>query len=327
MDTEYHRAQASPERFCGLFLDPTNHTHDEFQKAFGPETADSVFRSLYRTSRDDRHYRQIVPEKILCDRDAKKYAFRLRDDRIIETVCIRRRTGTTICLSTQVGCAVRCRFCRSGRQGLIRNLRASEIVQQLLFADEGVNRIVFMGVGEPLHNYDEVIRSIRILRDRKGLNFPTDGISISTVGPVGPLASLREEHLKIQLVLSLHATDQATRDYLVPGMAGYAINEVVSMAMDYGRRHGRTIEIAYLVLPGVNDRTEDLDRLIRWFSGKDVVVNLMRYNGEPSADFKAAPRKSLEGFRSRLESNEVRATIRKSMGNSIEAACGQLAIR
>ena len=327
MNSRVRNGQNPRQRLVDLFLVPTNYTHDCFAEAFGPEIADDVFRCLYRTGKSDRKYRQIVQLKRLKDNFTSKYVFRLYDYHQIETVCIRRKTGTTICLSTQVGCSVKCRFCKSGERGFIRNLSASEIVQQFLFVEENVNRIVFMGIGEPLNNYDDVIKSIRILRDRKGGNFPTDGITVSTVGPVEKLALLREEHLKIQIALSLHATDQQTRDYLVPGMAKYNMGEVLSQVMKYGKRHNRTVTIAYLLLPGINDRNADLERLGRWFSGKNAVINLLKYNGAISNEFRTATREHLMKIKNRLEADNVRVTLRESMGNSIDAACGQLVIK
>lgn len=150
-------------------------------------------------------------------------------------------------------------FCASGKNGFIRNLTPSEIVQQVVLVSGKVNRIVFMGMGEPLFNYDNVIKAIHILRDRKGLNFPTDGITISTSGPLPQMKKIREEHLKIQLTLSLHATNQRTRNYIMPHMKGYDIEEVVQSTLSYSERHNRTVTIAYLLIPGLNDRLSDVN--------------------------------------------------------------------
>ena len=306
------------------FLEPTNYPYNEFANVFGCEIADGVFRNLYNFKKDQSIYRQLIPITRESFGNASKYVFRLFDGHEIETVCIGRRTGITLCVSTQVGCSIGCRFCKSGEKGFFRNLTASEIVQQFLFIDEEVNRIVFMGIGEPLNNYDEVVKSIHILRERKGLNFATDGMTISTVGPINRLQMLREEHLKIQLTLSLHATNQETRDYLVPGMSGYSINEVVSQCMEYGRRHQRKVAFAYLVLPGINDKNTDIMKLCTWFSRKNVIVNLMKYNGKVARGIRAASTVEMERIKRILEANNVQVTIRDSMGESINAACGQL---
>jgi len=324
MSTRIRTTIDKSQQLCKFFLEPTEYPYTEFVDAFGCEIADEVFRGLYKSKKNQFPYRQLIPIKKLTFGNTSKYVFRVFDGHEIETVCIGRRTGITICISTQVGCSVRCRFCRSGEKGFFRNLTASEIVQQFLFVDEDVNRIVFMGIGEPLNNYDEVIKSIHILRDRKGVDFATDGITISTVGPIGKLLALREEHLKIQLALSLHATDQETRDYLVPGMSRYPINEVVSQGMEYGRRHNRKVAFAYLVLPGINDKNSDIMKLCQWFSRKNAIVNLMRFNGKAMKDIKIVTKTEMRRIKQILEASNVQVTVRDSMGESIEAACGQL---
>jgi 23S rRNA (adenine2503-C2)-methyltransferase len=231
-----------------IINDPFGFTRDEIGGVLGECDARALYLSLYGHTSSAKN-RAIWIKDTLRDGDTKKYLYELTDNECIETVCIKRRTGMTACVSVQAGCPVQCVFCESGRKGLIRNLTASEIVQQILLLKKPVNRIVFMGMGEPLYNYDSLIRSIHILRDRDGLDFPTDGITVSTVGPVNQIKKLREEHLKIQLVLSLHAADQKTRDYLIPGMAGNDIHETVKAALSYSQRHNRKVSIAYLLLP------------------------------------------------------------------------------
>jgi 23S rRNA (adenine2503-C2)-methyltransferase len=327
METRVRGEYQSLNNLSDFFLTPTNHTFRDFSSAFGNDVAESIYKSLYKTTYSKNTFRQIFPVKILSDRVTTKYAFELFDKRQIETVVIKRRTGNTICLSTQVGCPVQCRFCKSGKKGLIRNLSTSEIIQQFLFVNEKINRIVFMGIGEPLYNYNELIRAIHILRDRNGLDFPTDGISISTVGPIEKLKMLREEHIKVQLVLSLHATDQETRDYLIPRMSANSINEVIALTMDYGRRHNRKVTIAYLLLPGINDRKVDSERLARWFGNKNVIINLLKYNGRRTHEFGPASAQEFNHFKDYLEQANVQVTLRKSMGESIDAACGELVIK
>jgi 23S rRNA (adenine2503-C2)-methyltransferase len=264
--------------------------------------------------------------KVCEDFNTTKYLFELNDGSRIETVCIRRRTGITVCASTQAGCAVQCAFCASGKNGLIRNLTDTEIVHQILSVRECVNRIVFMGIGEPLHNYASLLKSIHTLRDRDGLNFPTGGITISTVGPVAGLKKLREEHLKIQLVLSLHATTQAVRNRLIPGMKNNDIGETVNAALSYGKRHNRKITIAYLLLPGVNDSLEDEKRLSQWFSGQNVRINLLPLN-KTTANCPLATQNQLHRFKKDLENLGLEVSIRESQGRNIQAACGQLVIQ
>jgi 23S rRNA (adenine2503-C2)-methyltransferase len=259
------------------------------------------------------------------DYNTTKYLFELSDGNRIETVCIRRRTGVTVCVSTQVGCAVRCVFCASGARGFIRNLTVSEIVGQVFSVRERVNRIVFMGIGEPLHNYSTLIEAIRTLRDRNGLNFPTDGITVSTVGVLNGLKKLREEHLKIQLVLSLHATTQAVRDKLVPGMKHNCIEKTVQAFLSYGKRHNRKITVAYLLLPGINDRISDKKRLAKWFGNENVRINLLPLN-KTVGTFRPVTPERLRMFKKELEHLGLEVAIRESEGRNIGAACGQLVV-
>jgi 23S rRNA (adenine2503-C2)-methyltransferase len=256
--------------------------------------------------------------------NAIKYIFGLPDGNLIETVCIKRKTGITLCASTQVGCAVQCVFCASGKRGLIRNLTSWEIVQQFLLVKEPVNRIVFMGIGEPLHNYSQLMAAIHILRDRNGLNFPTDGITISTVAPLSKMKKLREEHIKVQLTVSLHATNQATRDELIPNMSNCDIKEIVRSIISYSERHDRKVTVAYLLLSGINDSNADVNQLVKWFSDKNVRINLLPYN-QTTSRLKGVPKLRMAEFKKMLENAGLEVTIRESQGKRIQAACGQLA--
>lgn len=260
------------------------------------------------------------------DYNTTKYLFELHDGNRIETVCIQRRTGVTACVSTQVGCAVRCAFCASGAQGLIRNLTAREIVAQVTSVKERINRIVFMGIGEPLHNYASLIEAIHILRDRNGLNFPTEGITISTVGVLSALKKLREEHLKIQLVLSLHATNQTIRNELIPGMKNSSIDETISAFLSYGKRHNRKLTIAYLLFSGINDSVADKKQLAKWFKNENVRINLLPFN-KTIGQLCGATAEQLRRFKNDLENLGLEVTIRQTEGRNIQAACGQLAIQ
>lgn len=170
-------------------------TYKEYAAALGEEEAKRSFVALYGRKRD-KNLATLSVRTVYRGTDTDKYLFELPDGKLIETVCIKRRDGATVCVSTQVGCPVGCVFCESGRNGFVRNLTPSEIVQQVILIPRRVTRIVFMGMGEPLFNYDNVIQAIHILRDRNGLDFPTDGITISTTGPLDRLKRLREEHLK-----------------------------------------------------------------------------------------------------------------------------------
>lgn len=304
-------------------IDPYNYTLSEMVDVIGETEAKKLFKSIYKGT-SKLSYQTIKVKDVFNGGDTRKYAFRLCDHYCIETVCIQRKTGTTVCVSTMVGCPVGCVFCESGKNGFIRNLTPSEIVQQIVLLREKVNRIVFMGMGEPLFNYDNLVKAIHILRDRDGLNFPTDGITISTVGPLQQLKKIREEHLKIQLTLSLHATDQRTRDIVMPHMKGHDIRKVVETVLSYSERHNRKVTIAYLLIPGLNDRSSDVRQLGKWFRGKNVLINLLQYNETSNSRIKRPNKQQLVAFKTRLEDAGLEVKLRESRGNRIKAACGQL---
>ena len=303
--------------------DPYGFTLKEITEVLGEQEAQKLFNVLYK-KKPNAQYQTVKIKEIQQGGDTSKYAFELKDGYCIETVCIKRKTGTTVCVSTMVGCPVGCIFCESGSNGFIRNLTPSEIVQQVVLLKEKVNRIVYMGMGEPLFNYNSLIKSIHILRDRNGYNFPTDGITVSTVGPLTQLKKLREEHLKIQLTLSLHATNQTTRNKVIPHMSGNKIEDVVEAVLSYSERHNRKITIAYLLLPGVNDRPSDVRQLSRWFRGKNVLINLLQYNNTKCFDMKSPNKQQLVAFKNLLEREGLEVKLRESRGGKIKAACGQL---
>lgn len=261
-------------------------------------------------------------------RMSTKFLFALPDGDAIEAVRIQRRTGTTACVSSQVGCAFGCTFCASGKLGLRRHLRAGEIVQQVLDLGRRINRIVFMGIGEPLHNDDQVLAAIRILRDRRGLALPTSGITISTIGIPAKLRRLREEHLKINLTISLHATTDEVRRQLIPGARTTTIVDVVDASQSWARRHNRTVTYVYLLLPGINDTRQDAQRLLGLLSGARARVNLMRWNPVLGGDtYRRIDDRGLTSFKRRLEAGGLDVTVRDTQGGDIDAACGQLWLR
>ena len=258
---------------------------------------------------------------------SEKFLFALPDGYAIETVLIRRRDGYTACVSSQVGCAFACRFCASGQAGLKRNLSAGEIVEQIVRLGPKVNRIVFMGIGEPLNNYDNVLKAIRILRDRAGLALPASGMTISTIGIPKALKALREEHIKVNLTISLHATTQQVRASLIPGARKHDIAEVVSRALSWAGRHSRIVTFVYLVLPGINDTGADLDRLCAMFAGQPARINLMRWNPVDGVTLGRTDDHTLATFRHGLERAGIPVVVRDTQGRDITAACGQLWLR
>lgn len=316
-----------------------DYSFDELAELVGERRALAAFADLYRTrARSTSDLRALSEElgapvaplsrkAVTTGSMTSKYLFGLSDGSAIETVRIRRRTGYTACVSSQVGCGFGCEFCASGRNGLLRHLSSGEIVQQVLELGHRTNRVVFMGIGEPLHNYDNVLKAIRTLRDRRGLDMDTGGITISTIGVPKGLRRLREEHLKVNLTISLHATTQEVRTRLIPGSKSHPVEEVVALSQSWAERHNRVVTYTYLLLPGLTDGPADADRLAAWFAGRPARVNLMRWNPVDGVEFARVDDRTLSGFKQRLERRGVPAVVRDTQGRDIDAACGQLWLR
>lgn len=261
-----------------------------------------------------------------------KLVIDLEDGRQVESVYIPDSPGDTFCISTQVGCAMKCAFCLTGKMGLVRNLSAGEIVGQVraLAAAFGLLHssfnIVLMGMGEPLHNYDETMRALRILGDTDGLAVPSRRVTISTVGLVPALDRLAKESYMPNLAVSLHATTEAQRDLLVPANRKYRIEDIVEACRRFpvGRRHRITFE--YVMLSGVNDSAEDARRLVRLLAGLRAKVNLIPLNEAAGIPFTRPPEDRVDAFARILADRHLTVSVRKSRGRDIRAACGQLIV-
>ncbi len=322
-----------PSRFA------LNLTLDEFDSLNAGNEPQITYRDLFcphadlpralRNWSESRDVQLRSLKKITHERggQSQKVLFGLHDGFAVESVLIRRHDGHTACISSQVGCAFACQFCASGQAGLKRNLTAGEIVEQVVQLGPKVNRIVFMGIGEPLNNYEQVMKAIRILRDRRGMNFPTTGITLSTIGIPKALAQLREEHLAINLTISLHATTQEVRDRLIPGSCKHDINEVIARASSWAERHNRIVTFVYLVLPGINDTLADAKRLAGLMKRRQARVNLMRWNPVDGIALDRTSDRSLGLFREVLDRAGVPVVVRDTQGRDISAACGQLWLR
>jgi 23S rRNA (adenine2503-C2)-methyltransferase len=239
----------------------------------------------------------------------------------------------TVCVSTQVGCAVGCSFCASGRLGLRRDLSAEEMVDQVFHFARGlrdrgrqVTNVVFMGMGEPFHNYDETLRACRLLNDPDGYALGARSISVSTVGVVPGIDRFAEEALQLNLAVSLHAATDELRDRLVPLNRSYPLDDVFAACARYVRRTYRTVLFEYVVLRGVNDTDEQVQVLAHRVRPPHYQLNLIAYN-ETGGEFTRPRAADLAALQARLEAAGVPCTVRRSPGGEIEAACGQLALR
>lgn len=250
-----------------------------------------------------------------------------------ETVMIPEGLRRTACVSSQAGCPVGCKFCASGINGVKGNLTAGQIVEQVvalneIMGNEGVgnsiNHIVFMGMGEPLANYANVMTAIRILHDPKCFNIGARKITISTVGVPPKMRQLAEEDLPLNLAISLHAPNEALRKQLIPWAEHFALEDILGAARYYFDRTGREITLEYILLAGVNDRAEHARQLARVVKSLRANVNLIRYNEVESLPYKRPEAKDVMEFQGILRRGGVNAHVRKSRGRDIDAACGQL---
>jgi 23S rRNA (adenine2503-C2)-methyltransferase len=265
---------------------------------------------------------------------ARKTLFTTADGHPVEAVLMLVSGRATVCVSTQVGCAVGCAFCASGRLGLRRDLTAEEIVDQVLhFArllrdDRGrrVSNVVFMGMGEPFHNYDETLRACRLLNDPDGFGLAARHISVSTVGVVPGIDRFAAEPLQLNLAVSLHAATDELRDRLVPINRTYPLDEVFTACGRYVEATRRKLLFEYVVLRGVNDTPAQMGALAQRLRRPLYHLNLIAYN-ETGGEFSRPAAGEIETMRDRLERAGVSVTVRNSPGGDIEAACGQLALR
>ncbi len=257
-----------------------------------------------------------------------KFLFGLPDGQIIESVLMEYKHGMSMCVSSQVGCRMGCRFCASTIDGLVRNLSASEILEQIYEAERIMNvtvsNVVIMGSGEPLDNYDNVIRFIRLLSDEKGKNISTRNITLSTCGIVPGIYKLAEEDLPITLALSLHSPTDEQRREIMPIAKAYSLAEVIKACKDYFDKTKRRVTFEYSLIKGVNDTDRDASNLHSLIKGMNCHVNLIPVNPIKERDFRKSADDSILRFKNLLEKNRINVTIRRSMGSDIDAACGQL---
>jgi 23S rRNA (adenine2503-C2)-methyltransferase len=270
-----------------------------------------------------------LAEKLRSEDGTEKFLFRLTDDRLIETVLIPSRGRRTLCLSTQVGCKFACVFCASGAGGFERNLLPSEMLGQVLFLrdrfDVGLTNFVFMGMGEPLDNLDNLIRTIRLMNSPEGMGIAARRITISTVGIVPAIEKLEGLGLQVNLSLSLHATTEELRSRLLPINRKYPLAQVIKAGAHYARATGRMMTIEYILISGLNDSAADARRLASLARKLRAKINLIPYSPGCGLELAASSGPRQLAFLQTLESLGVGATIRRSKGGDIRAACGQLA--
>jgi 23S rRNA (adenine2503-C2)-methyltransferase len=313
--------------------------------------AGQIFQWIYRRGVDDvggmtdlsrglratlaREFTLTTPTMTARDTSAdgtEKFVFRLADGRQIESVFIPATPSMTFCISTQVGCAMACAFCLTGKMGLVRHLTAGEIVGQVRVLVQQVDlrgkpfNIVFMGMGEPLHNYDETMKAIRILTDEQGFAMSPRRITLSTVGLLPAIERLGREPIMPNLAISLHAPTDVQRGELVPLNRKYGIAEILEACKRLPLKKRSRITFEYVLLAGVNDRLQDARQLAKLLAGVKSKVNLIPLNEAPGIPFTRPTDEAVNRFAKILADRGVVVSVRKSRGRDIRAACGQLIV-
>lgn len=284
-----------------------------------------------RQKLEDRYF-ITVPQIVRKQQSAKdgtiKYLWRLRDGNCVETVLMRYHHGNSVCISSEVGCAMGCAFCASTKGGLVRRLAPSEMVDQVLFAslDSGldISNIVLMGIGEPLDNYDTVLRFLELINSPDGMNIGMRHISLSTCGLVDKIKRLADEKLQLTLSISLHAPLDEIRSSIMPVNRKYNVDTLLDACREYFQKTGRRISFEYAMIRGVNDSKQIAEILAKKLDGIAAHVNLIPLNNIEESPLKPSTRKAVMEFQQTLEKHGIPATVRRTLGSDIDASCGQL---
>jgi 23S rRNA (adenine2503-C2)-methyltransferase len=274
----------------------------------------------YPLGRSTIHYRSVAPDQ------TRKYLLRLVDGLIIEAVGIPTAKRLTVCVSSQVGCPMDCDFCATGKGGFTRNLKAHEIVDQVLTVqsdfEQRVSNVVFMGMGEPMANLDEVVLAVKSLNQDVGIG--ARSLTVSTVGIPGKIQQLAQHRLQIVLAVSLHASNQALREQLIPSAKKYTLDHLLDECRDYIQVTGRRVTFEYVLLAGVNDLPENAQELTQRLKGFQTHVNLIPYNPISEVDYQRPRNHRIREFSTILEQANIAVSVRYSRGLEADAACGQL---
>ncbi len=262
----------------------------------------------------------------------EKWLFRLPDGHPVETVLIPDGDRQTVCVSSQAGCALACRFCATGTMGLLRNLTVGEILAQLvhirrLYGPDAFTNIVFMGMGEPLHNFDNLVASLRIITDPEAMAIGKRRVTVSTSGVTPKIRKLADSGVNVRFALSLHAATQEKRETIMPIARTFGLPNLMEAVHYYARTSGDRVLLEYIVFDGFNDTASDADALVGLIHGLPCKINLLPYNPVPGLDFKRPSDDRVDWFARQLAPRTPAVTVRRSRGRDIDAACGQLAAR
>lgn len=258
----------------------------------------------------------------------RKYLFRLSDDEFVESVYMKYKHGNSVCVSSQVGCRMGCKFCASTIDGLVRNLTAGEMLGQIYEiskdTDTKISNVVIMGSGEPFDNYDNAVKFMRLLNEEKGINISGRNITVSTCGLVPNIRRFADEEMAATLAISLHASNDEKRKEIMPVANSYTIEEIIDACRYFFDKTGRRLTFEYSLISGVNDSDEEAMELSKLLKGLNCHVNLIPVNPIKERTFKSPSKEAAFAFKNKLEKNHINATIRREMGRDIDGACGQL---
>lgn len=302
--------------------------HNKLAEDF--EEMSNISKALKEKLNNDFYVQKVEIAEVLTSKvdGTQKFLFRLRDNNVIESVLMRYRHGNSVCISTQVGCRMGCKFCASTLDGRVRDLLPSEMLAQIYkiqkYSKERVSNIVLMGSGEPMDNFENVLKFLKLISDENGLHISQRNITISSCGITEKIKELADMGVQVTLALSLHAADDETRKGLMPIANKYSISEVLDACRYYFDKTGRRITFEYSLVAGVNDTKEEAAKLVPLIKNINCHVNLIPVNPIKERDFKKSTKVNISTFKNYLEKNGINVTIRREMGSDIQGACGQL---
>ena len=288
----------------------------------------NLSKELIKLLEDNFYFDDIKIIKKQEDKDVSKFLFRLFDSNLVEAVLMNHDYGNSLCVSSQVGCNMGCKFCESGRLKKVRNLEASEMVLQIMLVEKEINtrisHVVVMGIGEPFDNYDNLVKFISIINYQKGINLGSRHITVSTCGIVPKIYEFMKLPYQVNLAISLHAPNNEIRNKIMPINKVYNLDTLMTAIKDYLKVSNRRVTFEYIMLDGINDDNNCAKKLANLIRGMNAYVNLIPYNETENISFKRTEKKKILEFYDILKKEKINVTIRREFGGNIDAACGQL---
>lgn len=288
----------------------------------------NIKKDILDMLKKDFTFKTLSISKVERDTDVNKYLFRLKDCEKVEAVLMNHLYGNSLCISTQVGCNMGCKFCESGRLKKVRNLETHEMIEQILLVEEEcgkrISHVVIMGIGEPFDNYDNLIKFIEIINNPKGIELGSRHITVSTCGVVPKIKEFMNLPYQVNLAISLHAPNDEIRNTIMPINKAYPIPVLINTLKEYIKKTNRRVTFEYILLDQVNDTSECARELANLVKGMNCYINLIPYNETNNISYKRTKSENITNFYDILKKNKINVTIRREYGSKISAACGQL---